>query len=103
MDRSMIAAALCFWSTSTKTFDFGCGPMGPSVMDMSSLTSLPPEASPQCFTSSSSRASRVVIPIRVGQKRTRRKGIRRKVEYLLTWLWIVPGVKPVGSVVLEFC
>ena len=50
---------------------------------------LPPEASPQCFTSSSSRASRVVIPIRVGQKRTRRKGIRRKVEYLLTWLWIV--------------
>lgn len=37
----MIAAALCFWSTSTKTFDFGCGPMGPSVMDVSSLTSLP--------------------------------------------------------------
>ena len=34
----MIAAALCFWSTSTKTFDLGCGPMGPSVMDVSSLT-----------------------------------------------------------------
>ncbi|CAL8083325.1 unnamed protein product [Prunus armeniaca] len=35
-DESLLAAALCFWNNATNTFDFGVGPMTPTLLDHTS-------------------------------------------------------------------
>ncbi|CAL2255299.1 unnamed protein product [Prunus armeniaca] len=40
MDRSLLAAALCFWSSATNTMNFQFGMMTPIVLDMAALFGL---------------------------------------------------------------
>ncbi|XP_021823203.1 uncharacterized protein LOC110764515 [Prunus avium] len=42
MDRSLLAVALCFWSSATNTMNFRFGMMTPTVLDMVALFSLSP-------------------------------------------------------------
>ncbi|PQP94673.1 uncharacterized protein Pyn_03846 [Prunus yedoensis var. nudiflora] len=42
MDRSLLAAALCFWSSATTTMNFRFGMMTPTVLDMAALFGLSP-------------------------------------------------------------
>ncbi|PQQ05219.1 uncharacterized protein Pyn_08971 [Prunus yedoensis var. nudiflora] len=42
MDRSLLAAALCFWSSATNTMNFRFGMMTPTVLDMAALFGLSP-------------------------------------------------------------
>ncbi|CAL2238697.1 unnamed protein product [Prunus armeniaca] len=42
MDRSLLAAALCFWSSATNTMNLQFGMMTPTVLDMAALFSLSP-------------------------------------------------------------
>ncbi|PQM40059.1 uncharacterized protein Pyn_07211 [Prunus yedoensis var. nudiflora] len=42
MDRSLLAAALCFWSSATNTMNFRFGMMMPTVLGMAALFSLLP-------------------------------------------------------------
>ncbi|BFG29927.1 hypothetical protein CerSpe_162010 [Prunus speciosa] len=40
MDRSLLAPALCFWSSATNTMNFQFGMMTPTVLDMAALFGL---------------------------------------------------------------
>ncbi|CAL2228676.1 unnamed protein product [Prunus armeniaca] len=42
MDRSLLAAALCFWSSATNTMNLRFGMMTPTVLDMAALFGLSP-------------------------------------------------------------
>ncbi|CAL2259931.1 unnamed protein product [Prunus armeniaca] len=42
MDQSLLAAALCFWSSATNTMNFRFGKMTPTVLDMVALFGLSP-------------------------------------------------------------
>ncbi|XP_021812765.1 uncharacterized protein LOC110755792 [Prunus avium] len=42
MDRSLLAATLCFWSSATNTMNFWFGMMTPTVLDMAALFGLSP-------------------------------------------------------------
>ncbi|PQQ12204.1 uncharacterized protein Pyn_00245 [Prunus yedoensis var. nudiflora] len=42
MDRSLLAAALCFWSSATNTMNFRFGMMTPTMLDMAALFGLSP-------------------------------------------------------------
>ncbi|CAL9007283.1 unnamed protein product [Prunus brigantina] len=42
MDRSLLAAALCFWSSATNTLNLRFGMMTPTVLDMAALFGLSP-------------------------------------------------------------
>lgn len=43
MDKKVLAVATYFLSSSINFFHFGCGMMSPSLLDMTSLTLLPPQ------------------------------------------------------------
>ncbi|CAL9011522.1 unnamed protein product [Prunus brigantina] len=42
MDRSLLSAALCFWSSATNTMNLRFGMMTPTVLDMAALFGLSP-------------------------------------------------------------
>ncbi|CAL8992843.1 unnamed protein product [Prunus brigantina] len=42
VDRSLLAAALCFWSSATNTMNLRFGMMTPTVLDMAALFGLSP-------------------------------------------------------------
>nr|XP_011461809.1 PREDICTED: uncharacterized protein LOC101301378 [Fragaria vesca subsp. vesca] len=46
LNRSLVLAALCFWSTSTNSFHFGHGPLTITLLDLSALVGLRPCGAP---------------------------------------------------------
>lgn len=41
LDANLLGAASCFWSKNVNAFCFPCGPMSPTLLDISALTGLP--------------------------------------------------------------
>ncbi|CAL9021629.1 unnamed protein product [Prunus brigantina] len=45
-DENLLAASLCFWNSTTNTFDFCVGPMPPTLLDMSQIIGFRPHGRP---------------------------------------------------------
>ncbi|CAL8082552.1 unnamed protein product [Prunus armeniaca] len=45
-DENLLAAALCFWNSASNTFDFGVGPMAPTLLDMAQIFGFRPHGRP---------------------------------------------------------
>lgn len=41
LDANLLGAASCFWSKNVNAFCFPCGPMSPTLLDISAITGLP--------------------------------------------------------------
>ncbi|XP_040370389.1 uncharacterized protein LOC121051653 [Rosa chinensis] len=48
MDRPLLAAALCFWSSATNTMDLPLGPMSPTLLDMAAIFGFRPNGEEIC-------------------------------------------------------
>ncbi|KAK9930058.1 hypothetical protein M0R45_027115 [Rubus argutus] len=42
MEKPLLAAALCFWSSTTNTMNLPLGPMSPTILDLAAIIGLPP-------------------------------------------------------------
>ncbi|CAL9019385.1 unnamed protein product [Prunus brigantina] len=45
-DENLLAAALCFWNSTSNTFDFHVGPMAPTLLDMAQIFGFRPHGRP---------------------------------------------------------
>lgn len=45
-DENLMAAALCFWNSTSNTFDFRIGPMSPTLLDMAQIFGFRPYGRP---------------------------------------------------------
>ncbi|XP_062018966.1 uncharacterized protein LOC133735577 [Rosa rugosa] len=50
MDRPLLAASLCFWSSATNTINLPLGPMTPTLLDMAAIFGLRPNGEAVCAT-----------------------------------------------------
>ncbi|PRQ42305.1 putative aminotransferase-like, plant mobile domain-containing protein [Rosa chinensis] len=48
MDRPLLAAALCFWSSATNTMNLPLGPMSPTLLDMAAIFGFRPNGEEIC-------------------------------------------------------